>query len=278
MKASTGLPSDKECLILTSATLATGHDFDYLRDRLGLWSADELVIGSPFDYESSTLLYIPTDIPEPGQSYYQRSVELALTELGRATRGRTIVLFTSYSQLRAAYRAIGDPLGEDGIAVLGQGMDGSRHNLLSNLRTNPETIILGTRSYWEGIDVVGEALSCLVIARLPFPVPDDPIFAARSEALDDPFNQYAVPQAVLRFRQGFGRLIRSKTDRGVVVILDKRVLTKFYGPAFLEAIPKCTVRKGSIADLPLLAASWIAGEPIHQDSLALSPDPATTPE
>lgn len=272
------LYADKECLILTSATLATGHDFDYLRDRLGLWAADELVIGSPFDFESSTLLYIPTDIPEPGQPYYQRSVEQALTELGRATRGRTIVLFTSYSQLRAAYRAISDPLGEEGIAVLGQGMDGSRHNLLSNLRTNPETIILGTRSYWEGIDVVGEALSCLVIARLPFPVPDDPIFAARSEALDDPFNQYAVPQAVLRFRQGFGRLIRSKTDRGVVVILDKRVLTKFYGPAFLEAIPKCTVRKGSIADLPPLAARWIAGEPIHEDSLALSPDPATTLE
>jgi len=139
-------------------------------------------------------------------------------------------------------------------------------------------MILGTRSYWEGIDVVGEALSCLVIVRLPFPVPDDPIFAARSEALDDPFNQYAVPQAVLRFRQGFGRLIRSKTDRGVVVILDKRVLTKFYGPAFLEAIPKCTVRTGSIADLPLFAARWIAGEHVPQDNLALSPDPATTIE
>lgn len=263
------LYADKECLILTSATLTTGDDFDYLRERLGLWSADELVIGSPFDFESSTLLYIPTDIPEPGQSYYQRTVEQALSKLGGATRGRTIVLFTSYSQLRSVYRAISEPLGDEGIAVLAQGLDGSRHNLLNDLRTNLETVVLGTRSYWEGIDVVGEALSCLIIARLPFPVPDDPVFAARSETLDAPFNQFAVPQAVLRFRQGFGRLIRSKTDRGVVVILDKRVLTKFYGPAFLDSIPRCTVRQGPIDDLPQMAAQWISREPIPQDALAL---------
>ena len=271
------LYGDKECLILTSATLATGTDFDYLRERLGLWTADELLIGSPFDFESSTLLYIPTDIPEPGQSYYQRSVEQALAELGRATRGRMIVLFTSHSQLRSVYRAISEPLGDEGIAVLGQGIDGSRHNLLSSLRTNPKTVILGTRSYWEGIDVAGEALSCLVIARLPFPVPNDPIFAARSDTFDDPFNQYAVPQAVLRFRQGFGRLIRSKTDRGVVVILDKRVLTKFYGSAFLESIPTCTVRQGPVGDLPSLAAQWIAGEPIRQHGLDLRSDGVGAP-
>ncbi len=260
---------DKECLILTSATLSAGSDCRYIRERLNLWAADELVIGSPFDFESSTLLYIPTDMPEPGQSYYQRSVEQVLSELGQATRGRTMVLFTSYSQLRSTYRAISRPLGEEGIAVLGQGIDGSRHNLLSNLKANPETVILGTRSYWEGVDVVGEALSCLAIARLPFPVPDDPIFAARSETFDDPFNQFAVPQAILRFRQGFGRLIRSKTDRGVVVLLDKRVLTRSYGGAFLEAIPTCTVRQGSIQDLPLAAARWIAGEMVSQPGLEL---------
>jgi Rad3-related DNA helicase len=171
--------------------------------------------------------------------------------------------------LRSTYKAISHPLGEEGIAVLGQGIDGSRHNLLSNLRANPETVILGTRSYWEGVDVVGEALSCLAIARLPFPVPDDPIFAARSETFDDPFSQFAVPQAILRFRQGFGRLIRSKTDRGVVVLLDKRVLTRSYGRAFLEAIPTCTVRQGSIQDLPLAAAQWIAGEMVSHPGLEL---------
>jgi predicted DnaQ family exonuclease/DinG family helicase len=259
----------KECLILTSATLSTGADCGYLRERLNLWAADELVIGSPFDYESSTLLYIPTDIPEPGQSYYQRSVEQALSELGRATRGRTMVLFTSYSQLRSTYGAISRPLGDEGIAVLGQGIDGSRHNLLSNLKADHRTVILGTRSYWEGVDVVGEALSCLVIARLPFPVPNDPIFAARSESFDDPFSQYAVPQAILRFRQGFGRLIRSKTDRGVVVLLDKRVLTRSYGASFLDAIPGCTVRQGSTQDLPAVAAQWIAGETVSQPALEL---------
>jgi predicted DnaQ family exonuclease/DinG family helicase len=262
------LYKDKECLILTSATLSTGHDFEHIRERLSLWTADELVIGSPFDFENSTLFYVPTDIPEPGQSYYQRSVDQALSELGRATRGRTIVLFTSYNQLRSVYRAISKPLGDEGIAVLGQGIDGSRYNLLNDLRTNPETVILGTRSYWEGIDVVGDALSCLVIARLPFPVPDDPIFAARSETFDEPFSQYAVPQAILRFRQGFGRLIRSKTDRGVVVLLDKRVLTKTYGSAFLEAIPKCTFRRGSIQDLPRLAAQWLAGQEIRQTGIS----------
>ena len=262
-----GLYVDKECLILTSATLSTGQDFDHIRERLSLWDADELVIGSPFDYENSTLLYVPTDIPEPGQPHYQSSVDQALAELGRATKGRTIVLFTSHSQLRSAYRAISGPLGNEGIAVLAQGIDGSRYNLLNDLRANPETVILGTRSYWEGIDVVGEALSCLVIARLPFPVPDDPIFAARSETFDEPFSQFAVPQAILRFRQGFGRLIRSKTDRGVVVLLDKRVLTKFYGSAFLEAIPKCTFRQGSIRDLPQLAARWLARQEIGKTGM-----------
>ena len=264
-----GLFTDKECLILTSATLRTGPDFDYIREQLNLWAAEEMTIGSPFDYLSSTLLYLPTDVPEPGQPHYQRAVEDALVELARATKGRSIVLFTSYSQLRATHRAISRPLGDEGVAVLGQGIDGSRRNLLDELRANPETVILGTRSYWEGIDVVGEALSCLVIARLPFPVPDDPIFAARSETFDDPFNQYAVPQAVLRFRQGFGRLIRSKTDRGVVALLDKRVLTKFYGGAFLDAIPPCTARQGSIHDLPRFATEWIAGEATYQPCLGL---------
>jgi predicted DnaQ family exonuclease/DinG family helicase len=263
-----GLYPDKQCIVLTSATLSTGWDFAYVKERLNLWSAEEMIIGSPFDYESSTLLYMPTNIPEPGQPNFQKSVEKVLADLGRATRGRTIVLFTSHSQLRATYGAISRPLGDEGIAVLGQGLDGSRRNLLDALKANPETIILGTRSYWEGIDVVGEALSCLVIARLPFPVPDEPIFAARSETFDDPFNQYAVPQAVLRFRQGFGRLIRSTTDRGVVVLLDKRVLTKSYGPAFLEAIPQCTVRQGPLGELPELATAWIASEVAYEGDRA----------
>ncbi|HID87851.1 MAG TPA: hypothetical protein EYP55_10830, partial [Anaerolineae bacterium] len=252
--------STKECVVLTSATLRAGDDFNYIRERLGLWDVREEAVGSPFDYATSTLLYLPTDIPEPGQPYYQKTVERVLVDLCQATRGRTLVLFTSHSQLQATYKAISQPLGEAGIAVLGQGLDGSRSQLLETFKAGERTVLLGTRSFWEGIDVVGEALSCLVIARLPFDVPTDPVFAARSETFEDPFGQYAVPQTILRFRQGFGRLIRSKTDRGVVVVLDKRLLTRSYGPVFLNALPPCTVRRGPLRDLPMMAARWIEGE------------------
>lgn len=257
----------KECVILTSATLCTEGDFSFIRERLNAWEARELALDSPFDYASSTLLYIPTDIPEPNQPHHQRAVEEALIELCRATRGRTLVLFTSYSQLRHTAKAIARPLAEDDIVVYEQGGGASRAQLLENFRTTSRAVLLGTRSFWEGIDVVGEALSCLVIARLPFSVPDDPIFAARSEAFEDPFGQYAVPEAVLRFRQGFGRLIRSKTDRGVVVVMDKRILTKSYGRAFLNSLPPCNVRQGPVADLPSLAARWIDGKEAYQRGL-----------
>ena len=247
----------KECVILTSATLRTEGEFDFIRERLSAWEAEEAAVGSPFDYASSTLLYLPTDIPEPYQSYYQRTVEQALIDLCRATRGRTLALFTSYSQLRNTSQAISRPLAEDEIVVYTQGDGSSRVQLLENFRTTPRAVLLGTRSFWEGIDVVGEALSCLVVARLPFSVPSDPVFASRSETFDEPFSQYALPEAILRLRQGFGRLIRSKTDRGVVVILDKRVQTKSYGRAFLDSLPACTVQRGPLTGLPTAAARWI---------------------
>jgi len=119
---------------------------------------------------------------------------------------------------------------------------------------------MGTRSFWEGIDVAGEQLSCVVIAKFPFAVPDDPVFAARSESYDDGFSQYSVPDAILRFRQGFGRLIRTRTDRGVVVCLDARILSRRYGQAFLDSLPRCTVRRGSLTNLPTMAADWIDGD------------------
>lgn len=247
----------RRCVILTSATLRTGEDFRYLRERLSLQEAEEAAVGSPFDYLSSTLLYLPTDIPEPGQQYYQKKVEQTLIELCRAIGGRTLVLFTSYGQLNECYRAISRPLEEAGIVVYAQGIDGSRRQLLDNFKSTPKAVLLGTRSFWEGIDVVGEALSCLVIVRLPFSVPTDPIFAARSEGFEDPFREYSVPETVLRFRQGFGRLIRSRTDRGVVVVLDKRLQSKSYGPTFLKSLPECTLRRGTLAELPSLAAEWI---------------------
>ena len=257
----------KETVILTSATLRTDNDFSYIRERLGLEEAVEEAVGSPFDYERSTLLYLPTDIPEPGQPGYQRTLERALIELCQAMQGRTLALFTSHSQLQTTYRAISGPLGDAGILVLGQGMDGGRRQLLETFRASGSTVLLGTKSFWEGIDVVGEALSCLAIARLPFDVPTDPVFAARSETFEEPFSQYSVPQAVLRFRQGFGRLIRSASDRGVVAVLDRRLLTKSYGPTFLNSLPACTTHKGPLRALPAMAARWIDQPTIAQQRL-----------
>ncbi len=258
------LISTREAVILTSATLSIGGSFSYIKNRLGIgeW-ADELAVGSPFDFAQAALVYVPSDIPEPGQPGYQKAVETALIDLLRATRGRALVLFTSHSQLQHTYRAIARKLEEEDIMVLAQGLDGSRRQVLDTFRTNERMALFGTKSFWEGVDVVGEALSCLAIARLPFSVPSDPIFAARSETFDDPFGQYAVPEAVLRFRQGFGRLIRSKTDRGVVIVLDKRVLTKSYGKLFIESLPDCTKQQGPLKELARRAAAWIEGTPIE---------------
>jgi len=248
----------KDTVVLTSATLRTGGDFSFMQERLQAWEVDTLAVGSPFDYEESTLLYLPSDIPEPSHPQYQRSVENALLGLTPATAGRTLALFTSHSQLRRTAQAISPRLTDQGITVLVQGSGGSRAHLLETFRDTEKAVLLGTRSFWEGIDVFGPALSCLVIARLPFSVPTDPIFAARSEGFDDPFLQYAVPETILRFRQGFGRLIRSHTDRGVVVLLDRRVQTRKYGQLFLDSLPTCTVRRAPLANLPDSAARWIA--------------------
>lgn len=247
----------KKTVVLTSATLRANGSFDYTRERLHAWNAAELAVGSPFDYLSSTLLCLPTDVPEPNQPYHQRQVEAALTLVCRAMQGRTLALFTSYHQLHSTARAIAGPLGGSDISVFAQGQGASRQQLLENFRTNSRSVLLGTSSFWEGVDVVGEALSCLVIAKLPFSVPTDPIVAARSETFDDPFGEYAVPQAILRFRQGFGRLIRSKTDRGVVLVLDRRLQTKSYGRAFLDSLPQCTTWRGPIAQLPQEAREWL---------------------
>jgi DNA polymerase-3 subunit epsilon/ATP-dependent DNA helicase DinG len=249
---------EKESVILTSATLTTAGEFQYLRQRLNAYDADTLLLGSPFDYETATLLYLVNDIPEPHQRQaYQRAVERGLTQLCKATRGRTLILFTSYQQLRRTARAISDPLAAEGIYIFEQGEGASRHALLETFRSTDQAVLLGTRSFWEGVDVPGPALSVLVIARLPFDVPSDPIVAARAETYEMPFDQYTVPEAILRFRQGFGRLIRTKSDRGVVAVFDRRLLTKRYGTAFIDSLPNCTKRAGSMYDLPQAATRWI---------------------
>jgi DNA polymerase-3 subunit epsilon/ATP-dependent DNA helicase DinG len=249
---------EKASIIMTSATLTTAGEFDYLRGRLNAQDADELVLGSPFDYESATLLYLVNDIAEPSDRHnHQRGVEFSLINLCKATGGRTLVLFTSYDQLKRTSQAISPVLAREDILVYEQGDGASAHNLLETFRSSERAVLLGTRAFWEGVDVAGEALSVLVIVKLPFDVPSDPIIAARSETFEDPFYQYQLPEAILRFRQGFGRLIRTQFDRGVVVVLDRRILSKRYGRLFLDSIPPCTVKVGQLADLPSTAARWL---------------------
>ena len=249
----------KDAVILTSATLRTDETFDYIRERLDAEDADQIVIDSPFDYKSSTLLYLVDDIPEPGEfDAYQREVERGLLNLIRATDGRVMVLFTSYAQLRRTVNSIGDALERDNITIYDQSGGSSRSQLLEGFVESRRAVLMGTRSFWEGVDVPGEDLSVLVIVRLPFSVPSDPLYAARSEMFDDPFQQYAIPETILRFRQGFGRLIRRKSDFGVVAIFDRRILSKNYGRIFLNSLPECTVRQGPMKDLPEATVEWLA--------------------
>ncbi len=247
----------KESVVVTSATLRTNNSFDYFQERLSMWDADEAAVGSPFDYANNTLLYLPTDLPEPNMTGYQKAVEQGIIDLVKRIKGRTLVLFTSYNQLRNTARSIKGPLAEVDIVVHQQGDGTSRRQLLENFKTADQAVLLGTRSFWEGVDMPGPGLSCVVITRIPFAVPSDPIVSARAETFDDAFNQFSIPEAILMFRQGFGRLIRAHTDRGVVAIFDRRVMTKRYGQAIIDSLPDVTERRGLLSNLPEVAEQWI---------------------
>ncbi len=247
-----------DTIVMTSATLRTGNTFDYISDRLHTDHFETLEVGSPFNYRESTLVYVPDDMPEPNdRQRYQQAVERGIIELAAALGGRVMALFTSYGQLRQTAQAIAPRLALGGITVYDQSDGTSRQALLEGFKASQQAVLLGTRSFWEGVDIPGESLSALVIVRLPFAVPSDPVFAARSETYSSSFDEYAVPEAVLRFRQGFGRLIRTSTDRGVVAIFDRRVISKGYGSSFLESLPDCTVEYGSLAALPDAARAWL---------------------
>jgi len=250
----------KDAVVLTSATMRTDNSFEYIKERLSAWDQDELAVGSPFDYANSTLVYVPTDIPDPGSSGFQRAFEKTLIDLAIATQGRILVLFTAYSHLRMTASNVRKVLADHDIVVYQQGQGMGRRQLLESFKAAEKAVLMGTKSFWEGVDIPGKALSCVVIAKIPFAVPSDPIFQARSETFDDPFGEYSVPEAILQFRQGFGRLIRTRSDRGVVVIMDRRVISKNYGQTFLDSLPEATLRQGAAADLPVLAAEWIDAE------------------
>ncbi|MFL6306357.1 MAG: ATP-dependent DNA helicase [Candidatus Sulfotelmatobacter sp.] len=229
--------SKLDCAVLTSATLAVGGGFDYIRKRLGLENARETVLPSHFDYQSQAVLYVPPDMPDPRTPQFTTKAAERIRKLLEITRGRAFVLFTSYAQMNDVYHRL---LGELEFPMLRQG-DAPKTALLEEFRLTPNAVLFATSSFWQGVDVQGEQLSCVIIDRLPFAVPSDPVVAARVKAIDaeggNAFFQYQVPAAVITLKQGFGRLIRSLHDRGLLVLLDNRILKKQYGRTFIESLP-----------------------------------------
>ena len=249
----------KDSVVLTSATLSTEGSFHYFKSRVGVGSdTQELLVGSPFDYQKAALLLIPEDMPPPNSDRYVDAMVKVLTDLGTAMKGRTMALFTSYASLRAVAQRLRAPLMGENIQVLAQSIDGSAQQLMTRFAEEPNSVLLGTSSFWEGVDLPSGMLKALVLTRLPFQVPTDPVVKARSNQYDDPFNEFSVPQAVLRFRQGFGRLIRNKEDKGTIVIMDNRITARSYGRSFMRSIPPCTLQPSSLSTAGRLAAQWIA--------------------
>jgi ATP-dependent DNA helicase DinG len=229
--------SKLECAVLTSATLAVGGSFEYIRQRLGFEHARESVLPSHFDYESQALFYVPPDLPDARAPQFTALAAEHIRKLLEITRGRAFVLFTSYAQMNDIYQRL---LGLMEFPMLRQG-DAPKSALLEEFRLTPNAVLFATSSFWQGVDVQGEQLSCVIIDRLPFAVPSDPVVAARVKAIDadggNAFFQYQVPAAVITLKQGFGRLIRSLHDRGLLVLLDNRILKKQYGRVFIESLP-----------------------------------------
>ena len=255
-----GILDAARTVVLTSATLAIAGDFGFIRERLGLGGrTEELALASPFDYLSQALCVLVTDIPPYDAPEYEQALASITAEIARRLGGRTLGLFTGYGALRRIRDLAGRRLAGSQISVLGQGLDGTRRQLLTSFVENPRTLLLGTGTFWEGIDVPGDALQCVLIAKLPFAVPTDPLVRARTAGLHDPFGEYVLPEAVIRLRQGFGRLIRSGTDRGVVVIADSRLQSRDYARRFLEALPPAAVAREPVSAVAARVAGFVGG-------------------
>lgn len=229
-------------IVLCSATLTANRSFSFIRNRLGIKDCEERIYESPFDYSSQALLSVPTDLPDPTDHQYTPEAAKKILEMLCISKGGAFVLFTSYAMLRECQELLKDAFIQNRFELFSQGEE-SRSALLVKFRQSKRGVLFGTDSFWEGVDVVGEALRCVILVKLPFKVPNDPLFQARSEIIvkqgGSPFFDYSLPHAIVKFKQGFGRLIRNKSDRGCVICLDPRLIRKGYGKRFLQSLPPC---------------------------------------
>lgn len=248
-----------ESVVLTSATLASAGNFSFIRERLGLTDADDLIAPSSFDYESQAVLYLPARMPDPRSLQFADAAAYEIINILNTTEGRAFVLSTSFAGMRALYERV---VTEVDFPCFLQGT-ASKAGLLERFRDTKNAVLFATSSFWSGVDVRGDQLSCVIIDKLPFAVPSDPVVAARQRYIDDQggssFYEYSVPQAIISLKQGLGRLIRSTTDRGVLAILDPRLRTKAYGRLFLESLPPCRVTS-NIDDLAAIFEGKLQAE------------------
>lgn len=245
--------------VLTGATLTSHREFDRFAATIGIGEREDLALASPFDFERAALVVVPEDIPAPSDPGYADAVSRMLKAVSDNTAGRTLALFTANAALNNAYSYLHPHLSGSAVNLLAQGRDGPAARVLRLLAASERALALGSMAMWEGIDLEEASIKSLVMTRLPFPVPSDPIHASRSERMANPFNDYHVPEAIIKFRQGFGRLIRSHTDRGVFVMLDRRILASNYAKQFQQAIPRCTVRRVTLGTLGDYVGRWHRG-------------------